>query len=205
MDEVLVRTIALACPVEHAFDVFTDKIDLWWPRGHRRNRDASLTLTDMALIERAPDGSTWTMGEVTAKEPMFETPNAGESADTEERKAQPVPEIRPVLQSTIIHEPVRSGQSIIFPEGDVTVIGSVASGAEVIAGGSVHIYGTVRGRVLTGSLGNRSARIFCRKLEAEMLAIDGIYIMAEDMDPSFRGQAVQLWLEGDVIMAEILS
>ena len=52
MDEVLVRTIALACPVEHAFDVFTDKIDLWWPRGHRRNRDASLTLTGEALIER---------------------------------------------------------------------------------------------------------------------------------------------------------
>ena len=71
MDEVLVRTIALACPVEHAFDVFTDKIDLWWPRGHRRNRDASLTLTGEALIERAPDGSTWTMGEVTAKEPPY--------------------------------------------------------------------------------------------------------------------------------------
>lgn len=143
--------------------------------------------------------------EVTAKEPMFETQQADEGADAGERKAQPVPEIRPVLQSTIIHEPVRSGQSIMFPEGDVTVIGSVASGAEVVAGGSVHIYGTVRGRVLAGSLGNRSARIFCRKLEAEMLAIDGIYIMAEDMDPGFRGQAVQLWLEGDVIMAEILS
>ncbi len=145
--------------------------------------------------------------EVTTKEPMFETPGAPESAETatEERKAQPVPEIRPVLQSSIIHEPVRSGQSIIFPEGDVTVIGSVASGAEIIAGGSVHIYGTVRGRVLAGSLGNRQARIFCRKLEAEMLAIDGIYIMAEDMDPGFRGQAVQLWLEGDVIMAEIIS
>lgn len=69
MDEVLVRTIALACPVEHAFAVFTDKIDLWWPRGHRRNRDAMLTLTDEALLERAPDGSVWTMGEVRAREP----------------------------------------------------------------------------------------------------------------------------------------
>ena len=69
MDEVLVRTIALACPVEHAFDVFTNQIDLWWPRGHRRNRDAALTLTDVALIEHAPDGSVWIMGEVAAKEP----------------------------------------------------------------------------------------------------------------------------------------
>jgi septum site-determining protein MinC len=116
----------------------------------------------------------------------------------------PVPEVRSVNQSIVISEPVRSGQSVMFPEGDVTVIGSVASGAEVIAGGSVHIYGALRGRVMAGSLGNASARIFCRKLEAELVAIDGIYKMAEDMDPQLIGKAVQLWLEGDVIMAETL-
>ncbi len=93
----------------------------------------------------------------------------------------------------------------MFPEGDVTIVGSVSSGAEVIAGGSVHIYGALRGRVMAGSLGNASARIFCRKLEAELVAIDGIYKMAEDMDPELRGQAVQLWLENDVIMAETLN
>jgi uncharacterized protein YndB with AHSA1/START domain len=49
--------------------VFTDKIDLWWPRGHRRNRDAALALTDDALVERGPDGSVWIMAEVAAKEP----------------------------------------------------------------------------------------------------------------------------------------
>jgi len=105
----------------------------------------------------------------------------------------------------VINEPVRSGQSVIFAEGDVTVIGSVASGAEVIAGGSVHVYGAIRGRVMAGSLGNATARIFCRKLEAELVAIDGIYKMAEDMDASLRGQPVQLWLDGDIIMAETLS
>jgi septum site-determining protein MinC len=113
-------------------------------------------------------------------------------------------EARPAMQSIVIREPVRSGQSVIFPEGDVTVIGSVASGAEVIAGGSVHIYGTLRGRAMAGSIGNASARIFCRKLEAELVAIDGIYKMAEDMAPNLRGQAVQLWLEDDAIMAEKL-
>jgi septum site-determining protein MinC len=114
-------------------------------------------------------------------------------------------ETRAALQSLIIREPVRSGQSVIFPEGDVTVVGSVASGAEIIAGGSIHIYGTLRGRAMAGSIGNASARIFCRKLEAELLAIDGIYKMAEDMAPGLRGQAVQLWLEGDTIMAEKLN
>ncbi|HWT57585.1 MAG TPA: septum site-determining protein MinC [Rhizobium sp.] len=116
----------------------------------------------------------------------------------------PAAEPRPAMQSIVIREPVRSGQSVIFPEGDVTVIGSVASGAEVIAGGSVHIYGALRGRAMAGSIGNASARIFCRKLEAELVAIDGIYKMAEDMAPNLRGQAVQLWLEDDAIMAEKL-
>lgn len=115
------------------------------------------------------------------------------------------PEVRAATtQSIVIREPVRSGQSVIFPEGDVTIVGSVASGAEVIAGGSVHIYGALRGRAMAGSIGNASARIFCRKLEAELVAIDGIYKMAEDMAPNLRGQAVQLWLEEDAIMAEKL-
>ncbi len=109
------------------------------------------------------------------------------------------------VPSIIIREPVRSGQSVIFPEGDVTIIGSVASGAEVVAGGSIHVYGTLRGRALAGTVGNTSARIFCRKLEAELLAIDGLYKTAEDMDRKLRGQAVQFWLEGDAIMAETLN
>ncbi|WP_064684612.1 septum site-determining protein MinC [Rhizobium bangladeshense] len=128
---------------------------------------------------------------------------ASESADPVGKQA--TPEIRPATtQSIVIREPVRSGQSVIFPEGDVTIVGSVASGAEVIAGGSVHIYGALRGRAMAGSIGNASARIFCRKLEAELVAIDGIYKMAEDMAPNLRGQAVQLWLEEDAIMAEKL-
>lgn len=69
MADILTRTIDLACPVDHAFDVFTNKIDLWWPRGHRKNRDASLTLSDDALVERSPDGSEWIMGRVAEIDP----------------------------------------------------------------------------------------------------------------------------------------
>ena len=97
----------------------------------------------------------------------------------------------------MIDEPVRSGQSVIFPSGDVTVIGSVASGAEVIAGGSIHVYGALRGRAVAGVAGNPRARIFCRRLEAELVAIDGFYRTADDMDAALRGRAVQAWLEGD--------
>jgi septum site-determining protein MinC len=141
--------------------------------------------------------------------PDFDEPEADIAAPEKSAtssKPQPVsaPQVMRAMPSIIIHEPVRSGQSVIFPEGDVTIIGSVASGAEVVAGGSIHVYGTLRGRALAGSIGNASARIFCRKLEAELLAIDGLYKTAEDMQPGLRGEAVQLWLEGDAIMAEKL-
>jgi septum site-determining protein MinC len=106
---------------------------------------------------------------------------------------------RPEPGSLLLETPVRSGQSVIFPGGDVTVLGSVASGAEVVAGGSIHVYGTLRGRALAGSMGNARARIFCRKNEAELLAIDGYYRTAEDMDASMRGRPVQSWLENRVL------
>ncbi|MCJ7997370.1 septum site-determining protein MinC [Rhizobium cremeum] len=138
--------------------------------------------------------------EISPSEPSAEQEEKKQASASEAAPA-PVPEVRPVLQSLVIREPVRSGQSVIFPEGDVTIIGSVASGAEVIAGGSVHIYGALRGRAMAGSLGNAEARIFCRKLEAELVAIDGIYKMAEDLPAALRGQPVQLWLEDDSIMA----
>lgn len=107
--------------------------------------------------------------------------------------------------SLLIDQPVRSGQSIAFERGDVTVLGSVASGAEVIAGGSIHVYGTLRGRAIAGLTGNSRARIFCRKMEAELLAIDGVYQTADDMSPALRGKPVQAWLAGEAMMLATLD
>jgi septum site-determining protein MinC len=105
----------------------------------------------------------------------------------------------------LVDHPIRSGQSVVFEKGDVTVVGSVASGAEVIAGGSVHIYGALRGRAIAGFAGNPRARIFCRRLDAELLAIDGVYQTADDMDASLRGRAVQAWLEGEAMRITALG
>lgn len=72
MDELLTRTITLKCDVEHAFDVFTTKIDLWWPRAHRKTSDGSLRLQPVsggALIDYAPDGQEWRMAEVAEIDP----------------------------------------------------------------------------------------------------------------------------------------
>ena len=115
--------------------------------------------------------------------------------------AKPVVEVaaRSGPPCLMIETPVRSGQSVVFPGGDVTVVGSVASGAEVIAGGSIHVYGALRGRAMAGSTGNARARIFCRRIEAELVAIDGLYRTAEDIDETLRRRPVQAWLEGDVM------
>lgn len=118
----------------------------------------------------------------------------------------PRPEAKATSMTSLLLEgPVRSGQSVVFTEGDVTVVGSVASGAEIFAGGSIHVYGTLRGRAMAGVNGNAAARIyFQRKIEAELLAIDGYYKTAEDIDGYYMvakdvdGPA-QAWLDGDTL------
>jgi septum site-determining protein MinC len=124
----------------------------------------------------------------------------GKSAEANKGAA---PEIasseRALASSILINAPVRSGQQVVHPHGDVTVIGSVASGAEIIAAGSVHVYGALRGRVLAGAYGNNSARIFCRRLEAELIAIDGHCVMADDIHPHLREACIQAWLDKDAL------
>lgn len=99
--------------------------------------------------------------------------------------------------SLLLESSVRSGQTVVFPYGDLTVLGSVGSGAELVAGGSIHVYGALRGRAMAGSKGNSRARIFCSRNEAELLAINGCYRTAEEIDQNLRSRPVQAWLDPD--------
>lgn len=129
------------------------------------------------------------------------------ASNTEAAKAPPAAAAAPASQepTSLLVDTVRSGQSVIFPNGDVTVLGSVASGSEIVAGGSIHVYGTLRGRAMAGSQGDDRARIFCRKNEAELLSINGYYRTAEEWDSGVRSQPVQSWLEQDVLMVAPLE
>jgi septum site-determining protein MinC len=120
-------------------------------------------------------------------------------------QSEPEPEARPKPTSLLLESPVRSGQSVVFMEGDVTVLGSVGSGAEIVAGGSIHIYGALRGRAMAGVNGNSAARIFCQRIEAELLAIDGYYQTAEQIDDNLRNRPAQAWLEGDIMKITALN
>ncbi len=107
--------------------------------------------------------------------------------------------------SLLIEEPVRSGQSVAFVEGDVTVLGSVGSGAEIIAGGSIHIYGTLRGQAMAGVTGNRRARIFCHRFEAELLAIGSYYKTADEIEEGVRSGPIQAWLDGNTLKISAMN
>jgi septum site-determining protein MinC len=115
------------------------------------------------------------------------------------------PPEEPEPPSLLIDTPVRSGQSVFFPDGDLIVLGSVASGAEVMAGGSIHIYGALRGQAFAGANGNKNARVFCRKLEAELVAIDGHYLTAEMLGTRLHGRSAQAWLNGGMLMVAPLD
>jgi septum site-determining protein MinC len=112
---------------------------------------------------------------------------------------------KPKPTSLLLDGQVRSGQSIVFPDGDITIVGSVSSGAEIVAGGSIHIYGTLRGRAMAGINGNLAARIYCQKVEAELLAIDGFYRTAEEIDATLHHGPAQVWLQGDVVQITPLN
>ena len=115
----------------------------------------------------------------------------------EPQKAEAKP--KPKSTSLLLENPVRSGQSVVFTDGDVTVLGSVGSGAEIVAGGSIHVYGALRGRAMAGVNGNSAARIYCQKIEAELLAIDGYYQTAEDISATLRNRPAQAWLDGEIM------
>jgi septum site-determining protein MinC len=122
-------------------------------------------------------------------------------AKTEPKKA----EAKSKPTSLLLDSQVRSGQSIVFPDGDVTIVGSVSSGAEIVAGGSIHIYGTLRGRAMAGINGNSTARIYCQKIEAELLAIDGYYRTAEEIDADLCDRPSQVWLDGNIVQITPLN
>jgi septum site-determining protein MinC len=111
--------------------------------------------------------------------------------------AAPVPP-PPTPQSLVIEGNLRSGQAIRHMAGDVSVIGTVSSGAEIVAAGSIHVYGALRGRASAGA-GGGPAQIFCQHLAAELLAINDVFLLADDMDPALIGTFIRAAREDDAI------
>jgi septum site-determining protein MinC len=119
--------------------------------------------------------------------------------------ATAVPEAPPANGSQMQLQPVRSGQQVYAQGRDLTVCAMVGNGAEVIADGSIHIYGCLRGRALAGARGDVNARIFCREFHAELVAVAGQYRVMESIPDELRGKPVQVWLENDKLQIAVMA
>jgi septum site-determining protein MinC len=100
---------------------------------------------------------------------------------------------------------VRSGQQVYARGRDLIVHAMVGNGAEVIADGSIHIYGRLSGRALAGAQGDAAARIYCMDFQAELISIAGRYRVFEDLPADLRGKPVQAWLDGEKLLIEALA
>ena len=129
---------------------------------------------------------------------------ASNQHDKTVRERKTVVSDAPVVEAikTKIHKsPIRSGQQVVS-NGDLVVLSPVSYGAELLAEGNIHIYGTLRGRALAGITGDKQARIFCQSLEAELVAIAGIYALSDTLE-AVKGPC-QIFLQDDCIKIEPL-
>ncbi len=116
----------------------------------------------------------------------------------------PTTEQIPVIGSRLVTRPVRSGQKIYAAGTDLIILAPVSYGAEIMADGNIHIYGTLRGRALAGVLGDLEARIFCIDLRAELISIAGHYRISENLDETLAGKPVQIRLDGSSLIIDEL-
>jgi septum site-determining protein MinC len=128
-------------------------------------------------------------------------------ADSKHEAPRPAP-ARPSTPkpptTRLIDQPIRSGQRIYAAGGDLVVLAQVSAGAEIMADGNIHVYGSLRGRAMAGVQGDLNARIFCHDLQAELIAIGGHYKVSENLDESVRGKPVQVRFRDNSLIIEDL-
>ncbi len=134
--------------------------------------------------------------------PVHSGNSVAASSTTQKQPVPPEPEFEPqavVASSTLITHPVRSGQRI-YALGDLVILAQVSAGAEILAEGNIHVYGSLRGRALAGVQGNTEARIFCSDLQAELISIAGNYKISEDLNGAVPNQPVQIYLQDHTLV-----
>jgi septum site-determining protein MinC len=132
-----------------------------------------------------------------ASSPSRRVAEPAAAAPPQPEPAVAAPPAAGLARSRLVTQPVRSGAQIYARGSDLVVTSPVSAGAEIIADGHIHVYGALRGRAIAGAGGDVEARIFCDRLEAELVSVAGRYLVSENIAAEFRGQSVQISLEGD--------
>ncbi|SAH96542.1 cell division inhibitor [Bordetella ansorpii] len=191
-------------------------------------REAGLTPVDLSTANARPTAPADAAAAVRAAEfaqvPVPAAPSAPAAAPAPAAPVQaaPKPEPEPVpdpepaptaaptpapsSSAMVINRPLRSGQRVYARQTDLVVIGMVSQGAEVIADGNVHVYGPLRGKAMAGARGDTNARIFTTQLDAELLAVAGVYRVVEaKLDAKLHNQPALVWLDGEALRVEALK
>ena len=182
-------------------------------RNHPSSINASLANAGWAVMRESlkPVVKTIETENHDAEGSVQETASSSDetaTADTDQDASQAEQVAAPMavkFNSLTIDKPVRSGQQIYAADSDMTVLAQTSAGSEIMADGSIHVYGPLRGRVLAGARGNESARIFCQSLQAELIAIAGRYQLLDESDTQLIGKPAMIKLAGEKLIIEPLS
>ncbi|MCH1927015.1 septum site-determining protein MinC [Shewanella sp. C32] len=119
-------------------------------------------------------------------------------------KNTPAKAVVPARSTKIVKQNVRSGQQIYAANADLIVFGAVSNGAEVIADGSIHVYGTLRGKAMAGAQGDNHAVIIAKTLSAELVSIAGNYWLSDSIQEHTNGSGACVRLDGESLIIESL-
>jgi septum site-determining protein MinC len=169
----------------------------------RQGRTAEAIAIFSRLLEKSPDdprASRWAERRAAlqaqpasgAPAPAAELEPKAPPAAAAPAAPEPVPTKPLVVQQT-----VRSGQLVYAHGTDLIVLAPVNPGAQLMADGNIHVYAPLRGRAVAGARGARDARVFCQRLEAELVGVDSAYVTAEALPSDRLGKPAQIYLDGD--------
>ena len=187
------------------FKNFNAEVDITWLD------NVCKLLTDHNFINVGITGAHQSLEDAASTRGLAIWPS-GVAVNQEAEAEQPKPEKMQTISppapdysvTKVLHQPVRSGQSVYAEGGDLIVLASVSTGAEILADGHIHVYGTLRGRALAGVQGNENARIFCHDLQADLVAIAGYYVINDNLPADKRNTAVQIFLHQERLQIESL-
>ncbi len=193
--------VGVVAPPEHLKQVIAKQQIAVWPSAEaarKASREMSSRQEESALEKQESQGDCAAVAadeqDVTEGVPSREMSDESESAGV-------IPSVQPTM---MIHQPVRSGQKVYARGGDLIIMAQVSTGAEVMADGHIHVYGTLRGRAFAGAQGDESARIFCKDLQADLISVAGTYLINDDLPQNLRNHSVQVYLRGEQLVIEPL-
>ena len=87
---------------------------------------------------------------------------------------------------------VRRSMQIYAKDKDLIVKGDVNQGAEVVADGSIFVFGNLHGKAIAGASGDTADQIITLNFNPELVAISGVYVLHENIPNKNLGGRIRV-------------